>query len=298
MSGFPIIVPPGDPVAPAQSTSRAPQITLSPQNVLPPNAIYLQQDDQLWIEFQSNGSVINTVAVRGRLLRPDGVIIPIEQDFQLQISRSTIAGPVPLMEGWLLSLIVFPAFLGIRWGQLYVSLSLNRGTLAQFQISQTLCAGYTTLDTPLSWPWSGIRSPLETPGDIVTVVGGVPAAGAEITETVPTFVRWRLISFKFRFVTAIAVANRVPALALDDGANVYSLSTAGAVQIASITEDYSAAPGLMATFLSGAVANLGLPMNSFLPAGHRIRTITSAIQAADQYSAIEYAVEQWLVGSL
>jgi hypothetical protein len=40
-----------------------------------------------------------------------------------------------------------------------------------------------------------------------------------------------------------------------------------------------------------------LPSMMFLSAGHRIRTVTAAIQAADAYTAVQYLVREWLEGA-
>src|SRR4051794_36291420 len=71
-----------------------------------------------------------------------------------------------------------------------------------------------------------------------TVTGPDPAAGAEILVTVPAGKWWLLRALRFTLVTSATVANRRPALTIDDGATEWWRWRAGVDQAASLTRLY------------------------------------------------------------
>jgi hypothetical protein len=276
--------------------SRPPLIKFATTGGSAPGAYYLQEDDVLLVACSSNIGTAFPLIIRGRYLRPDGVIIPIEQSIVFNLTRAVLRVSIPLGEGYLLSLVATAANAVWNWGSVYVSLSIMRGTQAQPQIFQGLAAGYVTPITPVSWPASGIKGPLDSPGQLRSITGTTPGAGAEISETVPVLAQWRLIAFKFQFASAAAVANRFPQVTLDDGANIYSVTGTSTPQVALLTLAYTAAAGLGYNQPVETPAMIPLPHNLLMFAGHRIRTSTPGLQAADQYSAVQYFVEEWQLG--
>jgi hypothetical protein len=134
----------------------------------------------------------------------------------------------------------------------------------------------------------------EGPGTLRSVAGAAPAAGADISDTVPTGARWQLLSFATSLTTSGTVANRAPLWTFDDGANVVYRVSGNINQTASTTWNYDGMQGfgtpLIAQVLALAVA---LPANNRLGSGYRIKTVTGAIQAADQWAATQYSVLEW-----
>lgn len=110
---------------------------------------------------------------------------------------------------------------------------------------------------------------------ITTTVGTNPAAGAEVSQTVPAGERWTLKSLVVQLVTSITVASRRVSLVIDDGTNVIARITAGATQAATETRDYHflANLGYADSAFESNVLDTGMP-ELVLPAGYRIRTIT------------------------
>ena len=136
--------------------------------------------------------------------------------------------------------------------------------------------------------------PRDGAGTLRSITGSTPAAGAEISETVPANTRWRLLSFRTQIVTAVAVASREPRLILDDGVNEFYRVDNGANIAASLTTVLVWAPSVP---ISAGIATdqiAPIPGDTWLGAGYRIRTLTAAIQAADQYSAPQYEVLEWI----
>lgn len=122
-------------------------------------------------------------------------------------------------------------------------------------------------------------------GEPTVLIGTDPAAGAEISQTVPAGVVWRLTSIRFALTTDATVANRLPVLTFDDGTNVYFTSLANAAQAASLGVNYEASASGISVSVSGQQQMI-LPVQGIvmLP-GWRVRTVTTAIVAGDNYGA-------------
>lgn len=131
-------------------------------------------------------------------------------------------------------------------------------------------------------------------GIVKQVLSADPAAGAEVSITVPAGEDWRLMSGRVPLVTSATAANRRPHIVMDDGtASVHMRSPVGAVQAASLTVGYNFGPGIPqdAAVVDGEI-RMTLPTGEiYLPAGHRIRTITTALQVGDNYGPMALLVE-------
>jgi hypothetical protein len=131
-------------------------------------------------------------------------------------------------------------------------------------------------------------------GKIKLITGTDPAAGAEIIETVPAGRRWRVLSVGATLVTNGTVANRRVQWVVDDGANEYFRVVVGSNQTASLTIRYT-----LSAWTSGHTLRLsamadGPFLGAYLPAGHRLRTITDTIDAGDNWGAPIMLVEEFL----
>lgn len=128
-----------------------------------------------------------------------------------------------------------------------------------------------------------------------TSLSANPVAGAELTATVPTGKTWQFVGLRITLVTSAVVANRVPSLVFDDGTNLIARNIAGTTHPASITAEYYF--GDYNLFTSGALGASGIAFvstaNGFvLPAGYRIRTITTALDVADDYGIATIFVKE------
>jgi hypothetical protein len=277
----PLSVNPGDP---------------SPAAVYAPSPVYLTGEE--WLRVTTFGNAAGVVlGVAGRILRPDNVPVPIAEAHTPNSNRTVNQTRHPLSEGWLLGLSVLATAGAPAFGQVWACVELVRGGGASAQVVQALAMGFCTTRTPLVWPGGANLLPLDGPGNLRSITGTTPGAGAEISETVPTGARWQLVSFRTRLVTSAVVANRNSVLLFDDGANEYGRYADNANTTATST--------LFLTWGSGAVGQnngannmraIGFPQGQFLGAGHRIRTTTVNIDAGDQYSLVQYLVREWLTG--
>ena len=261
------------------------------------SAIRVTGEDDLRLTVL-NGLAGVTVVVRGRVLNCDGELIPFEQKLTPTTDRLASTVTVRLSEGWLVQAHAFVSAGSPLVGQTFALLSVIRGDAAAAIDLFTLAAGYVTATQRASFPSGGVGSSLRFDGAIRSITGTAPGAGAEISETVPAGARWDLLAFFTTLTTSVAAANRVPALFLDDGANVFIKSSQQGNQIASLAWDYLWAPGDQSQAAGNRlIVTSSLPVPVRLGAGYRLRTNTTAIQAADQWAAPQYVVREWIEGS-
>src|SRR5437667_10647137 len=94
--------------------------------------------------------------------------------------------------------------------------------------------------------------------------------------------------------TSAAVAARAPVIQLKDngGATVYKAAFTG-TQAASTAQNYSAAEAGQ-VFTAAPVSMTVLPQSIALLQNFTISSLTAAIDAADQWTAIQLCVREWL----
>lgn len=131
------------------------------------------------------------------------------------------------------------------------------------------------------------------PGTTRSITGTNPAAGAEISETVPANTIWLLRSVRFTLVTEATAGIRQVHLTLDDGTStLLNLPTTG-TQIESLTRNYNA-HGLGGLIVpTGNEIDIGLPFNVMLTSGYILATETTLIKSLDNFGAPQLAVEAW-----
>jgi hypothetical protein len=286
--------PMGDPPFQPSSPPVGREVTLTAKQIQPPSPLYIQPEDTFYFQINAPTGAGNYVCnLSIRFLRPDGEISTTLKTVPIVGTLAFIV--FSLGEGFLLSAAVAnlangSAEPGAVFVQLYVLRDLPQASLVVW----TILDDYVTSGHIPSWPYGRQIFAQEGPGRIRSITGTTPGAGSEINEVVPPNVRWSLIAFFFKLVTGAAVANRFPRVTLDDGANVYFNSGQPTAQVASTTDTYSATPGLPNGNDAGGVGIIALPQPLYLAAGHHVRTVTQNIQAADQYTAPQYLVQEWV----
>jgi hypothetical protein len=270
------------------------EVGLDTKHASPPVNAYIGVDDQLGIDFSSSTAGIN-VTVYARVLLPNGNVVPCQWNFFTLAQRTPSSQTFPLPEGFLLSLTV-GVFALLGTGSLFVKAYLAKAAQANIPISQVLCSGYVSTENTLSWPGSGVRQTSEGRGLIRMITGAVPAAGAEISETVPANTLWRLESFKYQWTTSAAVATRGNILSIDNGTSIIHQTAYLTALTAGQGRAYFYSIGADNRATPNGFDSLLLPNYRFMMPGWRIRTITSSMDVADQYSAIFYTVEEWTLG--
>jgi hypothetical protein len=255
--------------------------------------LYLTGEDNL--RLTTWGTQANrVVSLEGRTLKPDGSLEPFVETQTPSSDRSAVTSIYPVSEGLLTNLHVRVSTGASIRGHIYAIVELVRGQSGGVLPLGTLLSGYVTSAGRLAWP-EGPNEPSPAGfGRIRLITGTNPAAGAEISETVPTGARWKLRTFIYTLVTSAAVANRRPVLTIDDGATTIWESFTNVAQTATQTAKYRAGVGVPFLLYDTLAYHLPLPSDLLLPAAARIRTVTALIDVADDYGAPVYAVEEWL----
>lgn len=258
---------------------------------------YMQKEDNLRLtSYNALASV--KLEVRYRFLDQANVLIPNQETQTPNTDRTAKQSIFITPEGWLLGGEVFVSGAAPLIGQTYVVLEIVRGVSASALPLQVIAAGYVSAKQPLPFPGTQIGSSLDGGGALRSIVGSAPAAGAEISETVPTGARWELLMFRAAYTTSATAGNRQPILILDDGSNRWMTSPYLGVTAASGSGAAEWAQGSNIGATVGGQNPAGfIPLNNRLPAGARIRTTTVSIAAGDQYAAPTYLVREWLEGA-
>lgn len=119
-----------------------------------------------------------------------------------------------------------------------------------------------------------------------TITGPDPAVGQNILITVPLLVQWQYESLKIVLVTAAGGVVRTPKLTVEDAVGVvlgeYILPTLSAANTGTYTIMPESFIGL--TQVNNATFPLSIPLPRLGP-GFKLRTVTTSLQAGDNYSA-------------
>jgi hypothetical protein len=279
---------PGDP----GNTGFAPQVSIDPQLAAPDIAAYVSASDLLLVQV-NNAAPNMAVLITARLLMPDGSLKLNSWTFTPTSDRVNSTVRLPIVECFILSLFVSLTLAG-PGNRTFARVRLVTGSGGNSTVTQTLTQGYLAQSLTLTFPPGIHESGSEGAGAIVSIKGTTPGAGAEITETVPAGAMWQLKTFNFQLTTGVAVANRIPHLIIDDGANILLNSAALTPQAASLAGIYNSGDDALALPATDSVQWLQLVAGLRLMAGYRIRTLTTGLQAADQYTAPQYLVTEWL----
>ena len=275
-----------------QPLTATPVVRFKLQDVDPPAAVYVRPPDVLQVRGGTNLAGGDTLSFNIRILKADGTIQQEQEQLVVTAGWGITSKFVDLPEGYILSVTIQSAS-ALSRGQSVADAYLQRGRVGAGLIVQELCSDYISTTHMATYPGGRVADPLEGPGNIRSITGTLPAAGAEISEVVPAKTQWRLIAFRYTLTTAVAVANRETTLTEDDGANVFAQMPSTFTQAASLVHSYTYGLGLQTQAGAQALIHTIPLVAAILPPGFRIRTLTTNIQAADQYTAPQYLVEEW-----
>jgi len=261
--------------------------------VAPAAPLYVTRDDRLMLQVR-NSLAGTRVQCWARLQLADGTVPPMLQEMVPATDRSPTSIAFDLAEGYLLSVTMQVIGASPRRGQVWAEASLIRGAAGDVQVVQVLVSDAITNRSALAWPGGQLRQSVEGPGALRSIAGTNPAAGVEVSEAVPTDARWRLRSFRVQLVTAVAVATRRVHLTIDDGATILYDLAAADTELASLTRNYNFTQDGFQRAAQDNEVYVPLPVDVYLFQGYRVRTLTTNLQAADDYGAPQYAVEEWI----
>jgi len=289
----PLLAPPAQPEPSAAADTRSPfPKFLSSVGSIPPLDKYLTLDDQIMVTVVTSSTT--SLFLSTRILKPDGQIsIQIEQ-INPAAGRAFELFRFPVPEGFLLTADVAPATIGapIR-GQTWIRISIARKVTPSQFVQIAIASGYLTLGGSLSYPSTLPEYTSRGPGASIEQTVGNPAAGADWSIAVPASAVWVLLTARASFVTSAAVANRIPRLQFFDGATLIMDVPTTAVITASQTCSLSWGAGGTSHNPTGTLFSIGFPPAVRLNSTFTIRSTTTAIDAADQWSNIRLYVQEW-----
>lgn len=262
----------------------------------PLHALYCDDDDYLRISVLGAGTQV--VDVSGRLLDCNGCIKPFDHQVAAPASRVAPATIIrKIGKGWLLNVTAIASTAGTGIAQTMVTVDLVRGPAAAGGVTGTLIQGPVSSLVRRAWPGSPIASTIDGPGVLRSITGTNPAAGAQISEAVPTGARWRFKSLLASLVTDANAATREVVLQFDDGTTVYAEFPATQTQITGLTRRYYFGDQRpFAALQQYATIPVDVP-EIVLAAGHRMRTVIQNGQVGDDWAAPQYLVEELLEGA-
>lgn len=179
---------------------------------------------------------------------------------------------------------------GFEQGSLFCQLFLDINKTSALE----LCAGLVHTTKSISWPHNTSIDPRPGGGHLDTVQGTDPAAGVEISETVPGNEVWKIIAVRFTLVTAaVAVSRRVHLQIVNEGAIIFDTFN-DVDQIISETKAYTcAAFGDLPDRTDDNDILIPIPSNLVLDEGSIIRTSTTNLDAGDNFGAPSIYVEKF-----
>jgi hypothetical protein len=176
-----------------------------------------------------------------------------------------------------------------------VKLFITSGTVDNPSTAiETLFQGYIDNNYNPTWPSYRAEHASEGKGNIRTIIGTDPAAGVNLSETVPTNARWRLLSLNLTMTTDATVANRNMRIFYDDGVTTFFATESLTLQTASQSRRY-----VIAAFGNGQAVtidtiHLAAPPDIELLAGYRVRSSVANFQVEDNINEFAMLVEEWL----
>jgi len=196
---------------------------------------------------------------------------------------------VPMGAGWLLGFAVTVPGSTLFPGGIYGRVSIGHQQGATFGPMMVLAQG--DISSVLALGMGTQRNPPNTQ-PVTLTTGANPAAGAEISQTVPASERWKIKSVTVTLVTSAVVANRLPRLIYTRSGTEYMRAPAGAVVAASITATLCWANFGMTQNNSVSAIQCSLPDAITLDLSDVIATSTLSLDPGDDYGAPVYAYER------
>ena len=179
---------------------------------------------------------------------------------------------------------------GIKRGTCFVRISLR----IEGVVVALLFSDYVTDTSAPAFPNGRVIESTEGPGLIRIINGTNPAAGAQISETVPTGALWKIKAISAELTADATTAGRQGRFEFSDGSNIF-LRTSTITVSASQVMRFTTGDGLATEDLTTLDGNLlVLTNNVLLPAGYKIVTNSLGFQAGDNWGAPIIQVEEWL----
>lgn len=177
-------------------------------------------------------------------------------------------------------------------GDCFVTASL----IINGDLIQDLTSGYISSNRGVSWPTTDLQESQPPIGLYTSANGSDPAAGNNISITVPDNQMWRVHNVKFQLVAAAAAASRVVHVLFTRGSLVVYEGISATAQIISETKNYH----VQHQTVGGSVAaadEIIIPMPPYIDLfpGDTITTVTDAKNAGDNYGIPTAGFERFFI---
>lgn len=256
-------------------------------------SIYLNADLNLRLTVFNSATGV-TLTVTTLLWDPEHGLQKSVETIAPTTARLINTRTILMGNGWLLGVQVVASAGTPKRGQCFARVEVILGNTSTAQSLVTVLQGYVMDTSGLAYPGSPLEASTSGRGFVYGFNGTDPAAGSEISEQVPTNARWRLISMAYVLVASAAVANRIPILSINGGSGPVYQVASGVAVTASQTAQYRAAAGVPFLTIDTLRYTLPLPVDLLLSQDCIIGTITTAIDAGDNYGVPRLLVEEWI----
>lgn len=156
---------------------------------------------------------------------------------------------------------------------------------------------------------AGVRPGFVSAGEAASFYRGAPsvievaapAAGADWTQTVPGRAFWRVLFARAQLVTDATVASRLAGVRITDGSrSIFDAVLSAAISASTTTivnwsDSAITNAGVVRTTITPNQVSVTMPELFLLP-GFQIQSLTAALQAGDQWSAVRLWVEEYDTG--
>lgn len=256
------------------------------------NALWIARNQQIRMSVWNSDSNVSLIIAIARMLYPNGDVVDVPMQISPTSDRAVTAANFEVGQGWLIEAFAFASGTTPDRGQTYIVMDVLN---TKFSLATSVVmSGYITGESVPSFPFGIQEGAQSGKGKIRAITGTNPAAGAEISETVPTNALWKLKAMIFSLTTDANVTDRSVALLIGDGTNTIHDFVAQTVQTASTTIRYQVTHfGYQPTAI---FSEIYIPTvdELFLPAGFTIDTFLVSGQAGDNFTAPQMLVEEWI----
>lgn len=262
--------------------------------IKPEGSVWLRDGES--VLFQAFASVSSLVLrFTGYALTPQGAVVPVEVQLAPTSDRAATEEVRQFGECFILGLACSIVSGNADRGQCFVRARIQRGSGSVAIPLMPLIQHYVTDSYSPVFPYSPQEDALDGPGNLRSITGTNPAAGVEVSETVPTGARWKVWAITTSLTIGGVGANEESSLTFDDGTTVLAQYPSGVVQGANDTTTVSWShagtdiePTVTGMLVQRSIAQL------MLKAGYRIRTVTGNFAGTSNYAAPQLLVEEWL----
>lgn len=248
---------------------------------------YMEFGEFMYLEASSTDASA-TLRFSGKFLSTDGEIRAFTEDMVITGTGTQTAVTSRIGPCWLMGFSVRVVAGTITDGEVVCSVHIARASASTPVHVMTLASGEVTNTRAL-----GIGAYTGVDAALVSYAISDPAAGAEISYTVPAGVSGQLMRLFYTQVFDANVAVRTPVIYILRGTGYYAAATAGGGWTAGLTVQFEASFGAPTTSVSLPTSNFyegrGLSNFILLP-GDVIKTRTTNIQVGDQISNASFVI--------